>query len=486
MGFLLGGWGILVTPPPFQIPRRRRRKRSSGRKATAHAILSSMLASRAPITKAAFRQRFGDECTAFLFQIAARAAQQGQTLYLVGGSLRDWLLGFPDQGLDLMLAGERRATGAATPIAAITFAREIRDEFAGALQTHPRFGTAIWQPPTGKAIDFASARQERYPRPGQLPQVRIASAEEDLWRRDFSINALALALHPFTGRWLDPTGGLSDLKKRQLRVLHPRSFRDDPTRLLRGLRLAARLELRWEEESASWARAAIPQLSRLSGGRLRAELAQILREARPEETLTAAVAAGWLSTIHTGFFAEEEALRARFAGARAVTSQAQGAPSWARGWRVDPIDLGWRLLTMGSALGTVASLAERFSLRKAEREQLLLTATMYAQRETLADERRPPATFTAALQGADEATRLALWVLGEAALRRQLTRYEEDWRWRKTALNGRTLRRLGLPPGPRYRRLLEELQHARWNGEVRDEAGERALLARLLAREQAD
>ena len=418
-------------------------------------------------TRAQVQQRLGPERAALLFDIAARAKQP---LYLVGGVVRDWLLGVPGNELDLMLAG-------ATLEDAIAFARSLRDERGGELRTHARFGTAQWQTAAGVAaiehivVDFAQARRERYPRPGQLPRPAAGRAEEDLWRRDFSVNALALSLCPAAafGRLLDPCGGLADLEGRRLRALHPASFRDDPTRFLRGLRLAARLGLRWDAETARWARESLPILTRLSGSRLRAEFERLFREPRPEDALTAPEAAGLLATLHAAFVTDSATLRERFASLRAAPFHA------------DPVAVGWRLLTLGSAPAAVADLAARFTLRKAERAGLERAAALYAARHTLADESRPPAEIAAALEGSDEATRQALWVVGAGALRRQLERYESDWRWRRPALRGRDLRRLGLPPGPRYRELLAQLQIARWNGEVTSVAEERALLARWLA-----
>ena len=203
--------------------------------------------------------QLGPERAALLFAITERAGER--SLYLVGGVVRDWLLGHPDGGhseheLDLMLAGPSLGD-------AIAFARRIQAELGGELREHARFGTAQWLAPSGIAVDFANARRERYPRPGQLPQPRPGTAEEDLWRRDFSINALALQLSPPAafGQLLDPCGGQADLQQRLLRALHPASFRDDPTRFLRGLRLAARLGLRWEEETARWAQESLPILA---------------------------------------------------------------------------------------------------------------------------------------------------------------------------------------------------------------------------------
>ena len=428
-------------------------------------------------SRAQLEQQLGPERAALLFEIAERAGTRA--LYLVGGVVRDWLLARPGHELDLMLAGAALGD-------AIAFARSIQAELGGELRAHARFGTAQWLTPTGHTVDFASARQERYPRPGQLPQVRAGTVEEDLWRRDFSVNALALQLSPppAFGQLLDPCGGQRDLQERRLRALHPASFRDDPTRILRGLRLAARLGLRWEKETARWARAAFPGLARLSGSRLRAEIEHILLEPRPEDALTAPEADGLLPILHAGFIADGEVLRERFLRLRSASTRFAAARE--SPFAADPIPTGWRLLTMGNAVAEVAALAARFSLRKAERAGLECAARLYAERHSLADERRPPAAIAAALQGADEATRRALWVVGAAPLRRQLARYEGDWRHRRPALTGRDLRRLGLPPGPRYRELLGALQIARWNGEVTSAAEERELLARLLRENDGD
>ncbi len=419
------------------------------------------------------RAQLGPERAALLFAITERADPRflrprsagTRPLYLVGGVVRDWLLGRPGNELDLMLAGDSLQD-------AIAFARAIQADLGGELREHARFGTAQWLAPTGIAVDFANARRERYPRPGQLPQPYPGTAEEDLWRRDFSVNALALQLSPPAafGQLLDPCGGQADLQERHLRALHPASFRDDPTRFLRGLRLTARLGLRWEEETARWAQESLPILARLSGSRLRAEIEQLFREPRPEDALTAPEAADLLPTLHAAFITDPAVLRERFLRRRSASTR----------FAADPISIGWRLLTMGNDPAEVAALAARFTLRKAERDGLERAARLYTERHILADESRPPADIAAALQGADEATRHALWVVGSEALRRQLTRYEDDWRQRRPALTGRDLRRLGLPPGPRYRELLDRLQIARWNGEVTSAAEEHALLERLV------
>ena len=342
-------------------------------------------------TRAQVRQQLGPERAALLFEIVARAGERA--LYLVGGVVRDWLLGRPDGGhsdheLDLMLAGPSLQD-------AIAFARAIQAELGGELRKHARFGTAQWRAPSGIAVDFANARRERYPRPGQLPQPQPGTAEEDLWRRDFSVNALALQLSPPAafGQLLDPCGGQADLQQRLLRALHPASFRDDPTRILRGLRLAARLGLRWEEETARWAQESLPILARLSGSRLRAEIEQLFREPRPEDALTAKEADGLLPTLHPAFLTDPAVLRKRFESLRAAASVPSTVASLtaAKCQHATP-SLGWRLLTMGSDPAAVAALAARFTLRKAEREGLELTRPASTPRGTSWPTRaaRPP------------------------------------------------------------------------------------------------
>ena len=306
-------------------------------------------------------------------------------LYLVGGVVRDWLLGHPGNELDLMLAGPSLQD-------AIAFARAIQAEFGGELREHARFGTAQWLAPSGIAVDFANARRERYPRPGQLPQPYPGTAEEDLWRRDFSVNALALQLSPPAafGQLLDPCGGQADLQQRRLRALHPASFRDDPTRLLRGLRLAARLGLRWEEETARWAQESLPILARLSGSRLRAEIEQLFREPRPEDALTAKEA-DWSAAHPAPGLPHrpcclEKTLRI---GCEAASTR----------FAADPISIGWRLLTMGNDPAEVAALGGSFhtaqgrARRPDSRSATLRRAAHPGRREPPARRyRRRPAT----------------------------------------------------------------------------------------------
>jgi tRNA nucleotidyltransferase (CCA-adding enzyme) len=200
-------------------------------------------------------------------------AAEGRPLYLVGGAVRDLLLGIERSDLDLVIEGD----GAG-----------LASKLGGEVIAHERFSTAKLEL-GGIELDIASARSETYPAPGALPEVELnATITDDLGRRDFTINAMALSLREPT-ELVDPYGGQADLEAGLLRVLHPRSFVDDPTRALRAARYAARFG--FELETGTEALLSEAKLSTVSADRRRAELERIAAE--PEALRGFALAEGW-------------------------------------------------------------------------------------------------------------------------------------------------------------------------------------------------
>src|SRR5262249_60739118 len=174
--------------------------------------------------------------------------------------------------------------------AGLAVARRVAGEGGGRLVIHAGFGPASIDgaaSPDGTAlgrIDVAAARRERYGEPGALPSVSPAGIWDDLLRRDFSVNAMALALAPSDfGMLLDPSGGLDDLRRRRLRPLGPLSFVEDPTRILRAARYAARLGFHLSETGRRGLRLAfaVADYPALSGPRLRGELERLARDTHP-------------------------------------------------------------------------------------------------------------------------------------------------------------------------------------------------------------
>ena len=191
------------------------------------------------------------------------AARTRVDAYLVGGSVRDALLGTTRADLDVLVVGDHLA---------------LAEALGKELRRHPRFHTATAETPDG-AIDIAAARAESYPRPGALPQVRRATLDEDLARRDFTVNAMAYPLRGDSPRLIDPFDGLDDLRAGSLRLLHERSIADDPTRALRAARYAARLDLAPDADTAAQVRAA--NLATVSADRVEAELLRLADEVDP-------------------------------------------------------------------------------------------------------------------------------------------------------------------------------------------------------------
>ncbi len=189
--------------------------------------------------------------------------------YLVGGAVRDLLRGEAPKDVDVAVEGDARSA-----------ARAVAERLGSDAREYERFGTATVETPAS-TYNFATTRQESYDEPGALPRVSPASLADDLGRRDFAINAMAIGLTgDDLGHLYDPFGGAADMEAGVVRVLHERSFLDDPTRLLRALRYATRLGFALDPETERLAREAVAAdaLATVSGARIRDELMDLLRE----------------------------------------------------------------------------------------------------------------------------------------------------------------------------------------------------------------
>jgi len=214
-----------------------------------------------------------------LQRVGAIAEAQGLSVYAVGGCVRDWCRGVTAvKDLDVTVEGD-----------GIALARQLAQRLGGTVTAHAAFGTATLRLPGGKGrLDVASCRKETYKRPAAYPTVSAGTLEDDLFRRDFTVNAMAMALN--SGRFgalIDPFRGAKDLRGKCLRILHERSFLDDPSRILRGVRFAQRFRLRWDSGTrrAALDALAAQALSWLNAGRLRREMERMLEEPNPRACL---------------------------------------------------------------------------------------------------------------------------------------------------------------------------------------------------------
>ncbi|MEE9202995.1 MAG: CCA tRNA nucleotidyltransferase [Dehalococcoidia bacterium] len=377
------------------------------------------------------------------------AAARGWGAYLVGGAVRDMLLERPCMDVDLSVEGD-----------AIAVAHDI----AGGLRVvaHPRFGTATLKG-EGWDLDLATARQESYPHPGALPVVSPGPIAQDLLRRDFTINAMAIDLSPGCwGELVDPYGGQEDISRRLLRVLHPMSFVDDATRFLRGLRYQGRFGFTMEARTLDLLRRDRAHLRGISGHRLRRELEVILREDVPERALRLAVGEGVLPYLALPL-SEDSEWEEAFARARGP-----GRPSPAH---------YLCLLAYHLTPGQVEALVERLSLPRAWARAVRDTVKLCQSPPSAS---QPPSQLTPHLEGFSSTAVAAHAVMAPESLARSLRLFLRRWRYVKPALSGNDLRRLGVAPGPQMGGLLHRLRAARLDGEVKDRTQEEALVRRWL------
>ncbi len=209
-----------------------------------------------------------------LGKISYWGKKYGLPVYLVGGSVRDMLIGKESFDFDIAVEGNP-----------IRLVKKISKIYKAKIKSHSRFKTFVVELPNGHHIDFATARKEKYPSAGQLPVVKGSNLKEDIFRRDFTINALAVSLdRKDFGKVIDFCGGLDDLKKRVLKVLHPLSFRDDPTRILRLAKFASRgFKIERRTEKLVFKHKAF--ISKISDERISKEIIEIFSERKSSKAL---------------------------------------------------------------------------------------------------------------------------------------------------------------------------------------------------------
>jgi tRNA nucleotidyltransferase (CCA-adding enzyme) len=382
------------------------------------------------------------------------AWQKQVALYLVGGLPRDLLLDHPSPDLDLVVAGNAPALAA-----------QLTEQYGGSYQKHERFGTAKWISPSDIALDLISARKESYSRPGALPTVEAGSIYNDLQRRDFSINTIAMRLDgPHYGETLDPLNGYSDLQAGIVRVLHPRSFMDDPTRILRAARFSARFDFPLEQTTATQMQAALPCLAAVSGKRLCHELDLILEEADPAPALSLLEEWNALAAIHPS-----------------LHFQASQNPSWqAASLRNLQLPQRYALWLMDLDQTARMQIIQRLVLDKPTQKIIQDAAELRKNAASLAAARCSERTFY--LDGiALPAIRLMQSIDAGRAQEKFWKAYLEKDRTIQAISNGETLKALGLKPGPRYQQILTTLRAAWLDGELHTAQEEEALLHKLLA-----
>lgn len=391
-----------------------------------------------------------------LDQAAALAAQLKRPLYLVGGPVRDCLLGRSITDFDLTVEGD-----------AIDLAQRLAKKLHGSIKTHDRFGTAKLILKT-RSIDLAMTRTETYARPGALPEVTPGNIQTDLTRRDFSINAMAIRLDgDHFGELVDLHQGTQDLKRRLVRVLHAQSFIDDPTRIFRAARFAQRFDFEIEPATLKLIPAALPMIDRVSGDRLRHEFETIFREDKPDKALSQLDQWGVLKQIDPEF---------QLDAAKRLRSRKAAPP-------FDPFTC-WVWLLRQLSVEARSRIGERLNFRAEDAIDLQQVGEIQQQQDAIKDSPTPSVLYRLLDCYHDRALRAATTIIDAERTNRKINHFINALRGVKISIDGNRLQELGLPAGPAIRRVLESIRAAVLDGMVVSPQAEEELAMILIAREQ--
>ena len=390
-----------------------------------------------------------------LLKSAGRIARdEGAPMYIVGGAVRDMLLGRPVEDLDLVVVGD-----------AETMASIVAKRLSGQVVSRSQFSTAKVKV-AGVSLDLVTARSERYSRPGALPQIAHGTIEEDLARRDFSINAMAVPLHlEAKGRPLDPFNGVDDLERKLVRVLHDGSFADDATRILRAVRYEQRLGFRLDDHTGALLKINLPMLDTIGGDRLFREIQRWLAEECASSILLRADELGVLAGLHPALAKSGEPVRTAISRARGRIDGTVwfGALAYA--------------MTASEGEGLIGR------LRLPPRWARVVRGAIEVRGKTplLSEAGIPPLRLYDALAGLEpSAVHASALVIEDETARANLTLFLEKLLGVKPSLGGKDLMDMGVAQGPAVGEMLNMLKRARLDGRAGSRADEVALVREAL------
>ena len=409
----------------------------------------------------ALQYRTRPDLWALITRLADLAADRASPLYIVGGRVRDLLLDRPATDLDLVVEGD-----------ALELVRALAIDQGGEAVVHPRFGTATYRTGTLR-FDLATARTETYPRPGVLPDVRPGPIEEDLARRDFTVNAMALRLSPpDAGTLLDRFGSRQDVEDGLIRVLHEDSFVDDPTRTMRAIRYEQRLGLQIESSTLALLSRDLYLLPSVGVDRLRHELDLFLLEPAPELSLLRADSLGVLSTIDPALH-----LGARLSEIFQLARHELG--------QVEPT-IYLALLLYSVETGKAIQFLDRYRFPKESIGMVKGTLALRDSEAGISVEGLRNSQAYAHFKGFDSDSVSAFGIATEHEVARTratdyLTRLSDV----HPELTGKDLINLGVPRGPKIGQVLNRLLDARLDGLTSSREDEAALVKEWLAESES-
>jgi tRNA nucleotidyltransferase (CCA-adding enzyme) len=384
-------------------------------------------------------------------------------VFVVGGFVRDLLLNVENLDIDIVVEGD-----------GILYGEYLAKTLGGRMKFHEKFGTAIVILPDDMHIDVASSRTEYYTRPAALPEVMESSVKQDLYRRDFTINALAIRLNRrHYGDILDFFGCRKDLANGVVRVLHQLSFVDDPTRILRAVKFEQRYQFKMDPGTVNLLRDALSKniFDHISAERLRNEFIEILQEARPLPTIKRMDQLKILRLVHKNITLDSRMVEVFEAATGAMLQfneliKSEGAKSWIIYFNVlvmrlepDEIrEIGERFRVPGDVISRVSFDKNRIhDIIRILCSRSLKTSEIYRTLDGLSLE-------------------TLIFIIARTRIRGvgvKIVQYLNHIRYIKPMITGETLKTWGVPPGPAYKEILRILFDAQLDGLIKTEEGAR-------------
>jgi tRNA nucleotidyltransferase (CCA-adding enzyme) len=419
--------------------------------------------------------------------VANEAAVEKLPIYIVGGFVRDLILGHFSPDFDIVVEGE-----------AIQLANRLFEHYGGRVISHNRFGTAKWMIKNIKdkllqefgcmnveaemmpdSLDLISARTEFYDRPTALPTVERSSIKLDLHRRDFTINTMALRLDGrHFGELYDYWDGLADLQKKQIKVLHSLSFVDDPTRMLRAVRFEQRFHFHIEKRTLQLMEEARPLIKQISEDRLRHEFNLVFKEDHPIPIIERLQELGLIQAIHPAFEWKKSFAPVLEAALKSTIPAGWGLPDQLGHIPIHTA-IAYLVWLIQQSKDACLDIADRFHLNNQLIDALKRAKKVWDQRESL--ENLSPSEFSERLADVPSIGGYALYLLsGKSSLEQNLRNYYLTWQKLTPRTNGNTLKEMGLEPGPKYSEIIRRLRAAWINGEVTTPEQEEAMLKEIL------
>jgi tRNA nucleotidyltransferase (CCA-adding enzyme) len=405
------------------------------------------------------RNRLPNKILDILETAGKMAAEIGTEVYVVGGFVRDVLLTKTNFDLDLVVEGD-----------GIAFAKKLAKRMNGRAKYHRKFKTAVVILPDGQRVDVATARLEYYEYPAALPTVELSSIKMDLYRRDFTINALAVHINPSSfGKLVDFFGSQRDLKDRTIRVLHALSFVEDPTRIMRAIRFEQRFDFKVGGQTLNLIKNALKLnlISKLSGYRLTHEMRIILNEENVLRSIERMNELGVLEAIHP--------LLVLNSARSQVIGELERLMSWYSLLYLEPPLSAWKTyflaMCMGISKSKMEQIYDRFSFSPTERREFVhLRDTIFwaaGNIMKIKKEMKPSAIYKTLSPVPLEGVLFIMARTKREMIKKYVSQYLTNLRLQTIDVNGDDLKKMGLEPGPAYSELLNNVKLACLDGEVK-------------------